>query len=125
MYISLALRHDVLHYVCTTCNTNGMNAKTWPIRKSMGSHSGLRREYSKMGPASLIWIASMRKLPNWGGMPSGELLFKRGAISCCWSYTFTGKTTMAKKSSESSRPARLISKTSEDIRNRRMSEKEQ
>jgi uncharacterized DUF497 family protein len=39
-------------------------------------------------------------------------------------FTFTERITMAKKSSASSQPARLVSKTFEDIKNRKLSDKE-
>src|SRR5581483_5231837 len=58
------------------------------------------------------------------GMPLDWLLLKRSRRSCCWQCTYTGRTTMAKKSSVSSRPVRLRSVTSEDIGNRKWTEKE-
>ena len=47
-----------------------------------------------------------------------------GLAPCCWLFTCTGRTIVAKKSSASSRPARLKSMRSEDIKNRQWTERE-
>ncbi len=66
----------------------------------------------------------MRKRRNYDGTQSAGLNSKLGLKPCCWLYTFTERITMAKKSSVSSQPARLVSRTSEDIKNKKWSEKE-
>src|SRR5258708_17367503 len=57
-------------------------------------------------------------------MRSGPLTSSPMRLRCCWLYMHIGRTVMAKKSSASSRPAGLKSMKSEDIRNRRWTEKE-
>ncbi|HEY1203342.1 MAG TPA: BrnA antitoxin family protein [Bryobacteraceae bacterium] len=54
----------------------------------------------------------------------GEAQPNPGRPPCCWSFTCTGRTIVAKKSPASSRPARLKSMRSEDIENRQWTEKE-
>jgi len=53
----------------------------------------------------------------WLGLSLGPLLF-------CWLFTCIGRTIVAKKSPALSRPARLKSMRSEDIKNRQWTERE-
>jgi uncharacterized protein (DUF4415 family) len=48
----------------------------------------------------------------------------RARLGCCWWYMRIGRTIMAKRLSESSRPARLKTMRSEDIKNRQWTEAE-
>jgi uncharacterized protein (DUF4415 family) len=57
-------------------------------------------------------------------MRLAQLKLNAGLRPCCWLFTSTGRTILAKKLSVSSRPARLKSVRSEDIKNRQWSEKE-
>ena len=67
----------------------------------------------------------MAKRESNGGKPSAPRALRLGPRLCCSSFTSIGRVVkMAKKSSVSSRPARLVSMTSEDIKKRKWSEAE-
>jgi uncharacterized protein (DUF4415 family) len=67
-------------------------------------------------------IDSKTEEQRWHAIGAAQI--ERGARPCCWLFTSTGRTILAKKLSASSRPARLKSMRSEDIKNKRWSEKE-
>jgi len=57
-------------------------------------------------------------------MRLAQLKLNAALRPCCWLFTSTGRTILAKKLSASSRPARLKSMRSEDIKNKQWSETE-
>jgi uncharacterized protein (DUF4415 family) len=87
------------------------------------SHSNWPRWFSKTTTASSIQTA-LTKLENNAGMQSAQSKSSQIAQLCCWLFTHIGRLTMAKKLSASSRPEKLKSVTSEDIKNRKWTEKE-
>src|ERR1039457_625835 len=87
------------------------------------SHSNWLRWSSKTNTASSILTALTKLESNVGTQPA-QLKSSPRARLCCWLFTHTGRRTMAKRLSALSRPEKLKSMTSEDIRNRQWTEKE-
>ena len=89
--------------------------------KNMGSHSRWRRWSSRTKLAS-CGPTALTKRENNAGTRSEQFASSPMPRSFCWLSTYIERRTMAKKSSASSRPARLKRMTSEDIRNRQWTE---
>jgi uncharacterized protein (DUF4415 family) len=96
--------------------------------RNQRKHDGISFELAALvfeDESCLVYSERSDKKPrNNDGMRLGRFESNPAPPLCCWSFMCTGRTTVAKKLSASSRPARLKSMKSGDIRNRQWTERE-
>src|ERR1035438_3069532 len=112
---------SVIQFVYTTCGMNGTRPRISEISGSQRSY--LRAGRSRLRGRGLPGRSRSYRSRNGRAAPA-RFGMNQELPPCCLWFTFIGRNTMAKKLSASSQPARLQSMKSEDIKNRRLTNRE-